>query len=183
MQPLLHAVPDGSSVLDIGCGNGLLLAWLAQGRKISAGLGCDVSQIALNGARSMAQAYRAQSGQDLLNFVDCSASLPDGQYDVVSMVDVMHHIPPANQHDLFIQAAARIKPGGIMLYKDMVVRPWWRAWANRAHDLLLARQWIHYAPLARVKNWADEAGLELQHEEHYSRFVYGHELLVLRKPD
>lgn len=182
MQPLLRAVPNGSNVLDIGCGNGLLLAWLAQGGKISSGLGCDVSPTALNGASSMAQAYRALSGQDLLSFVDCKSSLPDGQFDVVSMVDVMHHIPPANQRDLFLQAAARIKPGGILLYKDMVVRPWWRAWANRAHDLLLARQWIHYASLPQVKAWADEVGVILQHEEHYSRFVYGHELVVFRKP-
>ena len=181
MQPLLDAVPDGSRVLDIGCGNGLLLAWLALNNKIVAGLGCDVSLHALAGARSMAQAYRAASGRDSLSFADCRTALPDGQFDLVSMVDVMHHIPPANQREIFIQAVARIKPSGLLLYKDMAARPWWRAWANRMHDLLLARQWIHYVPLSRVKSWADEAGLLLHHEERYARFVYGHELLVFRK--
>lgn len=181
MQPLLDAVPDGSSVLDIGCGNGLLLAWLALNNKIVAGLGCDVSLHALEGARSMAQAFRAASGQDLLKFADCREALPGGQYDLVSMVDVMHHIPPSRQREIFVEAVARIKPGGLLLYKDMAARPWWRAWANRLHDLLLARQWIHYAPLTTVKGWAEGAGLALQHEECYARFVYGHELLVFRK--
>lgn len=182
MQPLLNAVPNGSRVLDIGCGNGLLLAWLVLNNKIVAGLGCDVSLHALKGAQSMAEAYRAISGQDLLSFADCRAALPEGQFDLVSMVDVMHHIPQAKQSDLFLQAIARIKPGGVLLYKDMASRPWWRASANRLHDLLLARQWIHYVPLPQLKRWAKEAGLALQHEECYARFLYGHELLVFHKP-
>ncbi len=181
MQPLLNAVPDGSSVLDIGCGNGLLLAWLALNNKIFMGLGCDVSLQALEGAKSMAQAYRAASGKDLLQFADCRTALPDGRFDLVSMIDVMHHIPTVKQRDIFIQAVARIKPGGILLYKDMAARPWWRAWGNRLHDLLLARQWIHYVPLSQVKRWAGEAGLALQHEECYARLFYGHELLVFHK--
>jgi hypothetical protein len=49
------------------------------------------------------------------------------------------------------------------------------------HDLLLARQWIHYVPLSLVKSWAEDAGLALHHEESYARFVYGHELLVFHK--
>ena len=100
---------------------------------------------------------------------------------MASWVEVRHPSPPASQREIFHQAAARIKPGGILLYKDMAVKPWWRAWGNRLHDLLLARQWIHYAPLPQIKQWAAEAGLELQHEERYSRFFYGHELLVFRK--
>jgi len=181
MQPLLRHVPERSTVLDIGCGNGLLLAWLALNNKLAAGMGCDVSPRALEGARSMASAFRAASGEDTLRFVDCQTALPDGQFDLVSMVDVMHHISPADQRHIFLQAVARIKPGGILLYKDMVERPWWQAWANRMHDLLLARQWIHYVPLSQIKCWAEEAGLVMDHQARYSRFVYGHELLVYKK--
>jgi len=182
MQPLLRAVPANSHVLDIGCGNGLLLAWLALNDRLSQGLGCDVSLPALEGARSMGQAYQALHGKHLLDFVDCRDALPAGRFDVVSMVDVMHHIPPAAQQQMFLDAVTRVKPGGTLLYKDMVARPWWRAWGNRLHDLVLARQWIHYVPLERVKEWAAQSRLTVQHEERYARFWYGHELLVLRKP-
>jgi 2-polyprenyl-3-methyl-5-hydroxy-6-metoxy-1,4-benzoquinol methylase len=100
---------------------------------------------------------------------------------VVSLIDVLHHVPPGRQRAFFAGAVARVRTGGILLYKDMCRSPLWRAWANRAHDLLLARQWIHYVPLARLEAWAAEEGLQLVHRRAYARLVYGHELLVMRK--
>jgi hypothetical protein len=53
--------------------------------------------------------------------------------------------------------------------------------ANRLHDLLLAHQCIHYAPIAEVKRWATEAGLELIEARTINRLWYSHELCVFRK--
>jgi len=50
------------------------------------------------------------------------------------------------------------------------------------HDLLLARQWIHYLPIRRVDEWAGEFGLVPVHKEAISRLWYRHELRIYRKP-
>ena len=52
---------------------------------------------------------------------------------------------------------------------------------NRLHDLVMARQWIHYAPIADVESWSRQAGLTLVHAEDTSRCWYGHELRIFSK--
>jgi len=100
----------------------------------------------------------------------------------VSLIDVPHHVPPAGQRECFLTAAARLGPGGVLIYKDMARRPVWRALANRLHDLVLARQWIHYVPVERVEGWAAEAGLGLTRAARFNRLWYAHELRVFRSP-
>jgi len=176
IEALVRHIPSGSHVLDVGCGAGLfLLAGVSSGR-IAGGCGVDINQ----GALASARAALAQLGKAGITF-QAASELPKGPFDVVSMIDVMHHVPPEAQRDFFADAAARVRPGGLMLYKDMCARPWWKASMNRLHDLVLARQWIHYAPLAEVIGWARGLGFRVARREEYSRFWYGHELLVLRR--
>ena len=72
---------------------------------------------------------------------DAQQDWPSGPFDIVSVIDVMHHVPTIAQRTVIERAASRLKPGGLLVYKDMVERPRWRAWKNRLHDLVLARQW------------------------------------------
>jgi len=66
------------------------------------------------------------------------------------------------------------------LYKDMADRPRLHAIANRAHDLIVAREMIHYLPLETVLDWAKLANLQLIERAEYKKLVYAHELLVFR---
>ncbi|MBL8757334.1 MAG: class I SAM-dependent methyltransferase [Phycisphaerae bacterium] len=177
-EHLLPWVPEGATVLDIGCGGGLFLALLSQipGR-LRLGVGFDAAAGAIEVARA------ANPPRCRFEHVDVAAPWPaePAKFEVVSIIDVMHHVPPAAQPGLIRTAAARVAPEGILLYKDMCRRPAWRALANRAHDLLLARQWITYAPVESVEQWAAEAGLRLEHASFHARFWYGHELQVFRR--
>jgi SAM-dependent methyltransferase len=107
--------------------------------------------------------------------------LPAGTFDAVSLIDVMHHVPVSAQKDFLQRVIRCVRPGGLFLYKDMCDSPAWRAWGNRLHDLLLARQWIHYAPLETIESIAVDSGLRLLHKDSYTRVFYGHELLVFEK--
>jgi 2-polyprenyl-3-methyl-5-hydroxy-6-metoxy-1,4-benzoquinol methylase len=100
----------------------------------------------------------------------------------VSLIDVLHHVPPAGQRELLAQAASRVQPGGVLIYKDLCDRPWWRTSANRLHDLLTAWQWIHYLPLEQAETWLTDAGLVRRARKDFSRYWYGHELLVFARP-
>jgi len=110
------------------------------------------------------------------------AGLPEGRFPVVSMIDVMHHIPPAFQRQAFDDALSRVAPGGVFLYKDMCDAPVWRAGMNRLHDLVMARQWIHYLPIERADEWAGDAGFATEVAEERAMFWYGHEIRLYRRP-
>lgn len=182
---LIPHVPTGSRVLDVGCGGGLFLNLLcAQGRlsaEAGASTGFDLSADAV----AIAQEAADRSGHSSVRFVvgDVAAGWPDGQFDVVSMVDLMHHLPPAIWKGVIAQAAAHLAPGGVLLYKDMCRRPLWRRSANRLHDLVMARQWINEAPIEDVATWCVDAGLVVEERGDASRFWYGHEWVIARRVD
>jgi len=165
-------------VLDVGCGAGLFLGLLASCGRGIRGVGFDVSPGAIATAKQMAERF---NGQLQFHRLDVDEPWPRETFDVVSIIDVTHHVPPARQRRMIATAASHVAPGGVLLYKDMCRRPRWRAAANRLHDLLLARQWIHYLPVESVEHWAAEEGLGLEHEERIDMLWYGHELRVFRR--
>lgn len=177
---LMDCVPPGSRLLDVGCGSGLLLNLLALRKRVTGGIGFDSSLRAIGIANDALKEIRPNPGIEFLG-VAVEARWPDGTYDVVSMIDVMHHINPSQQHAAIEQAAAKVAPGGLFLYKDIGSRPLWRAWANRLHDLVLARQWIHYVASDQIVRWAGSAGLQLIRSETINMLWYGHQLLVFRR--
>jgi 2-polyprenyl-3-methyl-5-hydroxy-6-metoxy-1,4-benzoquinol methylase len=123
-------------------------------------------------------------GQDLQFFqLSANQPWPQSEFDVVALVDVLHHIPVKERESAFLSAAARVKPGGLLLYKDMAQRPWLPALMNRLHDLIVARQWITYIPVSHVEKWAARNELTLLHAEEISRLWYRHQLRVFKRYD
>jgi len=180
---LVPLVPPGSAVLDVGCGAGLFLGLLAARGRIRSGLGFDASRPAIALAERMRRALPPEQGR-LLTFErrDVGDRWPEDLFDVVALIDVMHHVAPPGQRALLEQAAACVKPGGLFIYKDMARRPRWRAFANRLHDLVMARQWIHYLPLETARRWGMDCGLTVAEEGRCTMLWYAHEWLVFGKP-
>lgn len=177
---LIAQVPPGASILDVGCGSGIFVNLLAHQKRISDGIGFDASAPAIALARKALKEIKTPAKIEFQHRA-VEAGLPEGVFGVVSMIDVLHHINPNAQRAAIEQAAARVAPEGLFLFKDIGHKPRWRAWANRLHDLVLARQWINYAAADDVAAWVESAGFELTHKETINMFWYGHELLVFRR--
>ena len=178
---LADAVPEATpSGLDIGCGTGLFLNTLATWNRIEHGLGVDLSTRAVASANTAAAALGLDQNVQFLEH-NLADGLPAGSFDLVSMIDVMHHIPPATQLNALREAADKVADGGLLVYKDMVSRPLWRASANRLHDLVLARQWIHYLPMTAVVETLEGMGFTVEQRRRVNMWWYGHEWVVLRK--
>ena len=180
---LVQSIPKNAEVLDVGCGGGLLLALLARTGRLRRGVGFDTSAIAIETAQKVAARIKTLNPEIELHFEVRSVSdgWPEGPFQVVSIIDVMHHVPPVAMRSVVDLAVERLAPGGLLLYKDMVSHPVVRAWANRFHDLLLARQWIHYLPIKHLETWASESGLELIESQTINCFWYGHDFRLFRK--
>jgi 2-polyprenyl-3-methyl-5-hydroxy-6-metoxy-1,4-benzoquinol methylase len=183
-EELVPMIPPGSSVLDIGCGAGLFLALLAGSLPQITATGFDTSEIAIKTAESMAKRAQDSGLAAQLRFfrLDAAAAWPTGNFDVVSLIDVMHHVPVDHQENVFRKAVETLRPGGLLVYKDMADRPSFPAMMNRLHDLVLARQWIHYVPIRQIDSWAKALKIEPVRAESTSRLWYRHDIRVYRKP-
>jgi SAM-dependent methyltransferase len=99
------------AVLDYGCGAGDLLRVLAGLGMRAACTGCDVStgMLAEVGKRwpaafGPAPALVAQDG--------ARTPLASGQFDVVTISAVLHHVPPTERSLVYAELARVLKPGG-----------------------------------------------------------------------
>lgn len=177
---LLKWIPANANVLDVGCGAGLFLGLIASSRPTSGGVGFDTDDVAVGAASAMARQH-FPDGRIRFEHSAIGDPWPDGIFDVVSMVDVLHHVPPSAQNAVIRDAYAHVAFGGLFIYKDMADKPFVRAWWNRLHDLIIAREWIHYRQIGEVEIWLREMGAEIVERSFKNLGPYGHELIVAKK--
>ncbi len=176
---LIPLVPRGSRVLDVGCGGGLWLVLLRDSGRLSSGIGFDSSKQAIE----LAKQVDPKSGVSLeFRHLPAQADWPAGEFDAVSIIDVLHHVPPPVAPALFRNAFARLRPGGLLIYKDIYPGSW-RSVCNRLHDLVIAREMIHLVRPEVVKSHAAAAGFGLRSQRRINTLWYGHELMVFEKPE
>jgi 2-polyprenyl-3-methyl-5-hydroxy-6-metoxy-1,4-benzoquinol methylase len=176
---LVGAIPNHARVLEIGCGTGQLLFLLHRHGLLREGVGLDISAAAIAAAQRAAQEHelpvqfhRSTTWRDW----------PVGQFDVVLMVDVLHHVPRPLRRQMTEAALARVADGGLFIYKDMCRRPMLRRLWNQMHDLILAGQLVSVEPIEHVLGWASAAGFfPVTSERYVGAGLYGHELEVLHR--
>jgi len=173
----VEAVPAGARVLDVGCGAGLVLRWLVHGRGAAGGVGVDTSPRAVAAARAC-----AAPGEPLrFEAVAPEDPWPAEGADVVTLIDVLHHVPPTGQR-AFV-ARLRETGAGLALVKDVDPRPRWKRWANALHDFLMTRSRVQPRALVEVAAWMAEDGWRVERAERVDRLWYSHYLIVARRGD
>jgi len=176
---LIQHIPQDATVMDVGCGGGLLLNLLAGADRIQRGLGFDYSPDMIRVASKAAQKHNTD-----IHFctVNANDGWPRSTANTITAIDLLHHISPKDQDDVINKLIDTVPPGGRLVYKDMAAKPHWRASINRLHDLVLARQWIHYHPIAQVEQTATQKGLRLIASQDINQWWYRHELRVFERP-
>ena len=174
---VIEAVPHGASVLDAGCGNGLLAGLLIVSGRAASVVGFDSSKALIAIAQRMVErAGLARRAAFFHQGVD--DDWPAGPFDAVTLIDVMHHLRPATRISALRQAYASLRPGGVLVYKDMAARPVWAAAANQIHDLLFSRQLVRPVDSGQLAEAAREAGFSKAAESTVRILWYCHELLL-----
>jgi SAM-dependent methyltransferase len=116
VEPL---VPRAGTVLDLGCGFGVMAACLSLGapeRRV-VGLDVDAGKVA-RGQRW----YGHLPGVDL-RVADLDAT-PFPAADAVVLYDVLHHLADADT--ALARAAGALRPGGVLVVKENDVTPAWK---------------------------------------------------------
>lgn len=108
---LLEQIPlDVERVLDLGTGDGRLLALLQADRPDMAGVGVDFSEVMLETAR------RRFDGEGSIELVehDMTAPLPPlGSFDAVVSSFAIHHLEHDRKRSLYAEAFDLLRPGGV----------------------------------------------------------------------
>ena len=115
MEALARLVPQGSRVLDLGCGNGAMLSYLQRER------GCTGYGVEIDDANVLACVQR---GVDViqLNLDEGLAMFSDNSFDVVLQIDTLQHLRNA---ETMLQETARIGRSGIVAFPNFA------HWPNR----------------------------------------------------
>ena len=146
LEIIADLVPTGSRVLDLGCGNGELLA-LLRDRK-----GCSGYGIEIDDANVRACVARGVNVVQL-NLEDGLALFDDSSFDVVLQLDTLQHL---RRTEHMLRETARVGRIGIVSFPNFA------HWANRLHVLAgrmpvtraLPYQWYD-TPNLRVGTYAD----------------------------
>jgi ubiquinone/menaquinone biosynthesis C-methylase UbiE len=104
----------GETVIDLGCGRGeLLVAALAAGAGRAIGVEYSLDGVAL--ARRTLATQGAAERAELVHADIRAVPLPDGDADLVTMLDVVEHLTPTELEQTLREARRLLRPGGRIL--------------------------------------------------------------------
>jgi len=118
---LLELVPLGvRRVLDLGTGDGRLLALLREGRPRMEAVGVDFSPIMLSAAR---ERFGGEGRVELVEH-DLGLPLPDlGRFDAVVSSFAIHHLEHERKRAIYAEAFEALEPGGLFANFEHVASP------------------------------------------------------------
>ena len=113
-----HAQLEGASVLDVGCGGGILAEAMARrGARVT---GIDLSEKALRVAELHLHESHLKISYQGISAEDLSAQQP-GQFDVVTCMELLEHVPqPAS---MVAACAQLVRPGGQVFFSTINRNP------------------------------------------------------------
>jgi len=148
MRIMARLVPEGSRVLDLGCGDGAMLAYLQQVR------GCTGYGIEIDDANVLACVKRGVNVIQL-NLDEGLSLFDDASFDVVLQIDTLQHLRNA---EVMLRETVRVGHTGVVAFPNFA------HWPNRLSVLRgrmpvtrrLPYQWYD-TPNIRVGTHADLA--------------------------
>lgn len=142
----LRAVPTqpGQRYLDVGCGNGAAALRIAREFDLNV-TGVDVDADRIELARLAASTSSAVEFFVVEFFVADATSLPldDRSFDIVATNKTMHHI--VAWEAAMTELVRVLRPGGYLVFADLVVPPWLAAIVEQLARGYDRRQWTHSA--------------------------------------
>jgi SAM-dependent methyltransferase len=166
-------LPSGNRLLDIGCGQGLMLALLAEARRVeptapaTPGLPRFERLVGVELRPHRARLARAALGSDAEIIESDARLLSAGTAGIVLLFDVLHMMPRHDQESLLAAAVRALQPGGTIVVREADASAGWRFQAVRFGNRLTAltsgawRQTFAFRTLDEWRECFSRHGLEV----------------------
>lgn len=137
---LERLIPRAGSVLDLGCGHGLLTLHLALSAPDRQVTGTDIDPDKLVVAAAAARAAGVD-GRVVLHRSEDTGSVPgiEGGWDAIVCNDVLYLLGVDEATALVRNMAEALAPVGVVVLKEMADRPRWKAAVNHVQETLAVR--------------------------------------------
>jgi 2-polyprenyl-3-methyl-5-hydroxy-6-metoxy-1,4-benzoquinol methylase len=179
---ILAGLPEGVASFDIGCGRGYLLTRIAAEKRPTALGGIEISESLVKFARERIREVSPDLPLELSAYDGRNLPAALSNYDYVWMVDVLHHIPPGEQAAALKAIGEKMKPGAVLVMKDIDAGRRILCLANKLHDLLSAGEVGHERSRDEAARLLRESGLDLTESGVRRMWVYPHYWHICRKP-
>lgn len=176
---LIDACENAGSIMDIGCGSGQFLLLLAKYTKAKKIGGIEISSSLVKNAN---QLLGTQSKADFRIEQFDGVSIPHfiGEFEMVTLVDVFHHIPKKAQESFIQELYNKMKPGAKLIFKDISASHLY-VYANKLHDMLLGGGMGKEISPTKAKQLLQDKGFEILSMKRKTMLWYPHYTIICKK--
>ncbi len=175
---LLNIIPPQKSIFDIGCGSGTFLSLCAGFvNPVKIG-GIEISKDLIDNANVLLNKFNIPTSVNVYN----GKNLPEAikEYDIITLIDVLHHVPKGQQEFFLGQIHHKMKPGAIFILKDIDGSSVF-VYTNKLHDLLLAKEIGNELKLNTIEEKLKELGFKIKSLTKKRMLWYPHYTIVCEK--
>jgi len=181
---LLPYFPESGKILDIGCGHGVLLNLLAcdsanRGRRLT-GIDHALNKIEI--------AARCAADPDMRFSTTSLESFPDGEFDAVSIVDVMCTIGMDKWKGIFDNCFRILKPEGRLILKETITRPLWKYWLIMLEEIIAIElvkitkgESPHIESVETHRKWLGKSGFDIVEEKPVNTIHWASQYLFIAR--
>jgi len=171
-------VPQNGTIIDIGCGFGIFAYFLAKKSKERKVIGIDLIEKRIKTAKKI-----FDDCQNLDFFCGDITDIQIPKADVITAIDLLHHIPDSNLQKKLLQSCHSVlSDSGKLIVKDLDRRPLWKYWWNWIHDFLMTKGGpTLYLDRNSLENLIEKAGFRITQIKEIRGDPYAHILCVAEK--
>ena len=134
LQAVVDALPRDGSLLDVGCGHGLIANAVALRSPVARILGIDLSE------SKIASAQASVGTRPNIEFrLGALAGLSESGFDAVSLIDVLYLVPAVAWTSFLEMCFQKLKPGGTFVLKEIGTEPRWKFERLRLQEFISTR--------------------------------------------
>jgi len=123
-------VPLSGRILEVGCGRGLLSAYLASAAHAREVVGVDVDEAKILTAARVGEVVRRSGAR--VRFERCTRTvLPEGPFDAVVFAEMLYLLEPSERRAVIERAVDRLSNDATVVVKEVDAAPRWKDLVNR----------------------------------------------------
>jgi 2-polyprenyl-3-methyl-5-hydroxy-6-metoxy-1,4-benzoquinol methylase len=180
---VLRFVPERGRLLDIGCGSGLWLSYLALERAGLSLEGVDPDP------RKLALAARSRAGAPTLH-EGTALDLPEGPFDCISIFDVLYLVPDPVKREILARCLGALAPGGTVVVKELDTTPKWKLFPSMLEEFLAVKvarithgDRLHFQPIEALAAEAEGLGFaDVAVTRVDAGYPHPHVVMTARRP-